>query len=504
MKIGLFFKTIVFGLCAYFAWYYYNDIKESPFLVLSLGVLYILIYFLLSDCKKISIKSIRRNLRENKESGFDLFLNHPAKILVMYFFVLSFIGGVLLNLPFSQYEKVGVLDAFFTAVSASCVTGLTTLNIKENFSPFGQTVICILIELGGLGMMSIASIVLYRVGKISIKHERIVTSDLTDDFGELKKALVRIGKVTFITEIIGAILLSILFYINGENGDSSIFKGIFTSISAFCNAGFSLEMDSLSLFNKNPLILHITTLLIVIGSLSPATLVLFPQWLRGKKIAVQAKISIVTTLSLLFGGMFLLLFFEWNNIFAGLSDFDKINNAWFMSASLRTAGFNSVDIFKITNPSFIIVLILMLIGGTPGGTGGGIKTTTFAVLILTFFTTVTNRRNIVVSGREIRKQAVYKAITILIATLTLALLVYFMLLATQDINAKLLLFETISALGTTGTSLGVTSKLDEIGKVIIIFTMFIGRVGPLTLITILRGKNFGENSSYPPAKISLN
>lgn len=504
MAFRLFFKIFILILCVFVTWYKFDAISSSPFLALTFGTIFISLYFLLIDFKQFSLKKFKKNFYENKESSLDLFLNHPAKMLVMYFIFISFIGTILLSFPFSHYDKVSPIDAFFTAVSAACVTGLTTINIGEHFSFLGQIIILILIQLGGLGIMVLASIVLYNIGKISLKHERIITSDLTDDLGEVKKALICIGEVTFIAEFIGALLLTLAFYLNGENVSVSIFKGIFTSISAFCNAGFSLEQNSLEAFKNSPLILYTVSTLIILGSLSPATCLLLPKFFQGKKIKVQSQISIVTTLSLLIFGTFCFLFFEWNNILSDLSISEKFNNAWFMSAATRTGGFSSIDILKMKDSLYIIILIFMFIGGTPGGIAGGVKTTTFAVLILTFFATVRNKRNIIIGEREIRKEAVYKAITIFMLFLTFALFVFFMLLATQPQNTKVLLFETISALGTTGLSLNVTPNLDEIGKVIIIFTMFVGRVGPLTLLMTLGGKRELEKSSYPPVKISLN
>lgn len=503
MSVGLFLKIITTFLCAFFTWFYFETISSNPFLVLILGSLFIYLYFFLSDCKNISIKSIRKNLHEKKESGIELFLNHPAKMIVVYLASLSLIGGLLLNFPFSQLERVKPIDAFFTAVSATCVAGLSPVDIGTKFSYLGQIIILVLIQLGGLGIMSIASIVIHNVGKISFKSEVILTSDLADEMGALKRALIYMGRLVFFTELIGATILSFLFYLNGVEGAKSIYKGIFTAISAFCNAGFFLEANSLISYNTSPLILLIISLLIIIGSISPVATMLFPKFLMQKKISPQAKISLTTTISLLIVGTASLLLLEWNNTLCGLDVLDKISNAWFMSASVRTAGFTSLNISNIKDITYIIFLIFMFIGGSPGGIAGGIKTTTFAILILTFWSVISNQRNIVVEGREIRRDTVYKAITILIATLIVGFTILLMLLATQDIPTKLLLFEAVSALATSGISLDATSKLDEIGKVIIMFAMFIGKVGPLTLFNILKGRQNFDGSKYPVAKITL-
>lgn len=214
--------------------------------------------------------------------------------------------------------------------------------------------------------------------------------------------------------------------------------------------------------------------------------------------------AITTTLVLLLIGTVSTLFFEWNNALTDLEFTAKINNAWFQSVTVRTAGFNSIDVARISTPTYIIFLLLMFIGGSPGGTAGGIKTSTLAILAITFWHNVIGSENLNIQNRHIRHQIVYRALTIVVASGLVGLISLLMLTITQSITPKEILFETTSALGTVGLSLGATAKLDSIGKILIILTMFIGRIGPLTIFLLLGGTPRQTKAHYPDAKITLN
>ena len=243
--------------------------------------------------------------------------------------------------------------------------------------------------------------------------------------------------------------------------------------------------------------------LIIFGGLAPATSILIPSWLSKKKIPVHARIALVTTLILLFSGTFFILAFEWNGVLEGFSLGDKIHNAWFQSATLRTAGFNSVDTGKIAHPTFLIMILFMFIGGSPGGTAGGIKTTTLGVLALTFQANITGKNEIIMQNRRVRGSTVFRAVTILVSGMIMWFVTVLMLETTQQIPARDLIFEATSALGTVGLSTGATGFLDEIGKVIIVIAMFAGRIGPMTLFMLLKEEYPSSASSCPNAKIPL-
>jgi trk system potassium uptake protein len=285
---------------------------------------------------------------------------------------------------------------------------------------------------------------------------------------------------------------------------TALWQGCFTAVSAFCNAGFSLNPDSLTSYQTSAFVLHLVALLIICGGLAPATLLMIPQWMRRRKIDLTARLTLVTTLILLISGMILMLAFEWNGLFQGLSVTDKLHNAWFHAATLRTAGFNSVDTAAAGAPGFLVMLVFMFIGGSPGGTAGGVKTTTIAVLALTFYTTITGARDIVIRNQRISGQIVNRAVTILISVLLVWFVLVLMLAVTQPgIPVRDLIFEAVSAMTTTGLSTGATVMLDDMGKIIISLAMFCGRIGPMTLFMILGNDPPPSRAGCPDARIFL-
>ncbi len=446
-----------------------------------------------------------KTMVESNEQWWEVLLNHPARMLLSTFFVLCVCGSILLLLPFSSSgHKIAVVDAVFTSVSAVCVTGLVVLDTPIDFSIFGQSSILLLIQLGGLGIMSIATVALHVMGKrMSLKQERLMTSMIDTPNRDLINSLALILRYTFIVESIGALLLALLFYAYGDNAGYAIYRGVFTAISAFCNAGFALQSNSLVSYQSSPLILHIVALLIILGGIAPAAVLFFPKWVRGKVTPIPARIALIATVIMLLGGMLFILMFEWNGLLEGLSVFDKVNNAWFQSATLRTAGFNSINLEHAASPTYLLMVAFMFIGGSPGGTAGGIKTTTVGILAMTFFSNIINKRSVIIQNRRINHATIYRAVTIVISGIIVWFLGVIMLEVTQRIPAKDLIFEVTSALATVGLTIGATPLLDEIGKIIIIITMFAGRIGPMTLFMLLSEDTSSSGSEYIDENISL-
>ena len=432
-------------------------------------------------------------------------MRHPARILLTTFLLLCLAGSLLLALPAATvHSGIAPVDASFTAVSAACVTGLTVLDTARDFTPLGQGLILLLIQLGGLGIMSITTLALSVWGhRLSLQHERMLVAMTESSHRDLLRSLALILKCTVFFEGVGAVLLTLFFFLGGESLPSSLWQGVFTAVSAFCNAGFSLQSDNLVAFQHAPFVLHTVALLIILGGLAPATSVLIPAWLSGKMVPVTTRIALVSTVVLLFTGAFFILIFEWHGAFDGLSVQDKLHNAWLQSATLRTAGFNSVDLSGIAAPTFLVMNVLMFIGGCPGGTAGGIKATTIAVLALTFWTTIVGRRDVIVQKRRIHPETVYRAITVTMAGALVWFVLVLMLTTTQQIDTSALIFEATSALGTVGLTIGATPLLDEIGKVIVIIAMFIGRIGPLTLFMLLSDQQQTADSRYPAERITI-
>jgi trk system potassium uptake protein len=447
----------------------------------------------------------QKNSYESQEHWWEILLSQPARILLTTFLALCLAGTILLSLPASSHAgPIKWVDASFTSVSAVCVTGLIVLDTPNDFTLFGQCCILLLIQLGGLGIMSITTVALHALGRrLSLKQERLLTSMTDTDHKDLVQSLITILKFTFTAEITGAIILLLLFHAEGESISTAAWRGLFTAISAFCNAGFALQSDSLIPYQSNPLILHTVATLIIFGGMAPATSLLIPKWIAGKPTPTSARIVLITTAILLISGTLFMIAFEWEGALSGLSFVDKIHNAWFQSVTLRTAGFNSVDIATMISPTFLIMLIFMFIGGSPGGTAGGIKTTTIGILAMTFWANITNREYVVTQNRRIHPSTVYRAITIVVSGIIVWFLVVLMLQVTQQISAKNLIFEATSAIGTVGLSTGATPLLDEIGKLIIIMAMFAGRIGPMTLFMFLSKEQSISAARYPEEKISI-
>lgn len=443
---------------------------------------------------------------EYHDHWWELFLNHPARILISTFLGLCLFGTLLLQLPWASVKgNIALVDAAFTAVSAVCVTGLTVLDTPNDFTLLGQWFILLLIQLGGFGIMTISTVALHVMGKrLSLRQERLLTTLTETSHSDLIGSLMLIVRFTLLTELIGALFLTGCFLSVGDSLLSAMWRGVFTSISAFCNAGFALQSNNLVSYQSSPLVLHIVAALIIFGGLAPATCLVFPAWLRGRAIPLAPRIALTTTAVLLLAGTVCFLVFEWNNALSALSFMDKFHNAWFQSVTLRTAGFNSVDISGVLAPTFLVMLSFMFVGGSPGGTAGGVKTTTIGVLAMTFWASITGHNEVIARNRRIPQSTINRAITVVGSGVLVWFSAVLALQITQQLPARDLAFEVTSALGTVGLSLGATPYLDGIGKIIIILTMFVGRIGPMTLFTLLSLDVTPTDSRCPDAHITLN
>lgn len=440
-----------------------------------------------------------------REHWWEPLLNHPARVLITTFLGLCLLGTLLLQLPWAANGRpIALVDAAFTAVSAVCVTGLTVLDTPRDFTLPGQACILLLIQCGGFGIMTISTVGLHALGKrLTLRQERLLTTLTETSHQDLFASLALIVRFTLLVELAGAVLLAGGFLAAGASLPRALWQGLFTAVSAFCNAGFALHSANLVPFQTNPLILHTVALLILLGGLAPATCLLLPDWLRGRAIPLAPRLALVTSAALLLAGALAFLVFEWDNALAGLALVDRLHNAWFQSVTLRTAGFNSVDLATVLGPTCMFMHLWMFIGGSPGGTAGGVKTTTIAVLALTFWANITGRGEVIVANRRLPQATINRAVTVVGAGLLVWAAAALGLQITQPLPARSLLFEVTSALGTVGLSLGITPSLDGIGKVIIMLTMFIGRVGPLTLFTLLGGDSAPAGRRCPDARITL-
>lgn len=430
-----------------------------------------------------------REWRQRLNSFIEAIFFHPEGAVLVTFLGLCGLGTCLLNLPSSAAKVEGIswVDAAFTAVSAVCVTGLTVLDITHDVSLLGQVFILGLVQVGGLGIMALSSLALLFVGnRFSLRQETALQSVFGQKLkGEIGKLVKKIVGLTLTIELVGILLLTAAFRGYDMSWGEALWNGSFAAISAFCNAGFFLHSQNLIPYNRDPLVLNTIGLLIILGGLSPAYIFALMNLKKSPTVSLQFRFVTYATLGLLVFGTLMLLILEWNQSLATLSFWHKLDNAWFQSVVARTAGFNSVDIMEMTAASQLILMALMFIGGSPGGTAGGIKTTAFMVLVFTFISIAKGRDHVQAFSRRIPQETVLRATTVTLAGVSLAFTIFLALLLTQNIEPFSLLFEVISALGTVGLTAGTSPRLNDIGKLLIMAAMFLGRVGPLSVFLFL-------------------
>lgn len=446
-------------------------------------------------------------LEEDAPSPWSVVFEHPARLVVTSFAGLCTLGALVLALPMSARSGhgIGFLDAAFTSVSATCVTGLVVLDTSLAFSTFGQVVLLILIQVGGLGIMTFYTVALSALGRrLGLRHELAVTEvAMVDDQSRLYHSLGNVLGFTFASEVCGAIVLTPCFLRDGIGWPEASWKAAFTAVSAFCNAGFALDTSSLIPYQRSPIVLATVGALIVLGGLAPAVVLSTPAWLAGRVVALPVKLAWLMSLALLGGGSITFLALEWSSSLAALPWWHKLTNAAFQSITLRTAGFNSVDLAHTTPAMQQIMMALMFVGGSPGGTAGGIKTTTVALLLLAVLAALRGQSDVLVLGKRVLASSVYRAAAVATVGVLAVMGVHLALLLTQTLSSTVALFESVSALGTVGLSLGGTAALDGIGKAVVAGAMFVGRVGPLTLFLLL-GERRGRSSwNFPDAEVDV-
>ncbi len=441
-----------------------------------------------------------------------------TQIILLSFLGVILIGSVLLSLPVSSAggRAVPYIDALFTATTATCVTGLVTVSTAATWSVFGQAVILLLIQIGGLGIITFMTAVMLLFNrKIGISDRLLIQdafnlSTLSGIVAFVKKVL--IGTLT--VESIGACFYMTVFV--PQFGARGIWVSVFNSVSAFCNAGMDIiGENSLCDYSGNALITLTTAALIILGGLGyivwwDVSRVIKNRKQNGgrffKSLTLHSKIVFISTAFLLITGTALTLCFEYNNplTLAGLPLSDKIQAAFFQSVTTRTAGFASLPQENLTNPTAILSLLLMFIGGSPVGTAGGIKTVTAAVLLSITVSLISGKNSVSLFGRTISKQSVYKAVAVTVMSFSVMFVSTLLLSAVTNAPALDILFETVSATATVGLSRSLTGALNLLGKLIIIFTMYFGRVGPISIAIAFGGKNPSRNIiKNPTEEISI-
>jgi len=437
----------------------------------------------------------------------------PARILVLGFSVAILLGAILLYMPFSTTagHRCTFVDALYTSTSAVCVTGLIVKDTAKDFTPAGKLIILLLIQIGGLGYMSLATVLSLMVGRKISLRERLIIQEAYNilTLEGLARFATRILRVTIVLEGLGALILSLHWWKAGFPIPKAIVLGIFHSVSAFCNAGFSLFSNGLADYAADPVVSLTVSGLVVSGGLGFIAISdIYKTGIRRteKRLTTHSRLVIMMTLSLIIAGTVLIYLLERNNTLAHLSPAAQWLAALFQSIAPRTAGFNTVNIGLMHFPTLMLIIILMFIGASPGGTGGGIKTTTF----------VTGRSRVLIFKKRLEHEFINRAFVLSAIAAMMLVLVTLLLLQSEIAHFTAermmpVLFEVVSAFGTVGLSIGsainpllsFSCDFSNWGKLLIILTMFAGRLGPLTMGSAVVWHRKDQPFEYPEAKVLI-
>ena len=435
--------------------------------------------------------------------------NPPVSLMLSFAGVIT-VGTIMLMLPAASVkgQVTHFLDALFTATSATCVTGLVVFETGTYFTLFGQIVILVLIQIGGLGIMTISTAFALMLGqRLTLKLENVMQSVVGDTHVvNLFKLLRSIVLVTVLIEFIGAIFLFFSFS-KVLPTSQALYNAIFHSVSAFCNAGFALWSDNMMSFVDSPVVTFTISFLIILGGLGFTVIIDLYRKLfsndKIKKLTLHSKIVLATTGALILIGFVTLFVAEYHGSMQGFSVSRRLLSSWFQSVTMRTAGFNTIDISRLSSASVLVALLLMFIGASPGSTGGGVKTTTITVLMLSVTSMLRGRRDLSIFNRKIAVSNAREATTLLTISASVIFVIVFLLMLVEPFSFEKIIFEAISAFGTVGLSMGITSDLSYTGKALITLLMYIGRIGPLTMIYALSMRKRQPNISFAEENIAI-
>lgn len=488
--------------------------REAAFLILAVILLLSVHAGTLAVAARLAPGGLRRIVATSWGKRYiSALYRRPMLVLALSFAVTILVGTLFLSLPAATENghAAPFLVALFTATSATCVTGLIVVDTPAFFSRFGETVILLLIEIGGLGIMTLSAALFVVMGRRLSARQRRMLSSVVDEMSlrDAASVVVNIVRTTLLVEVVGSTVLLLVWWRSFPNLPEAIYSSVFHAISAFCNAGFSLFSDNLSRFASNPWVNLLFATLVVLGGLGFGVVMeifslrplLESPARRLRRMQMHTKVVLATSGMLVLFGALILFFSEFDHSAEGLPVPSKLLAATFHSISARTAGFNTLDLALLSPVGVLGLVFLMFIGGSPGGTAGGIKTTSFAALLLTVRAMLLGREDIEVFGRTISKENFYRAMAVGTVSFGLVAIGFTLLVATQDLPFMQLLFECVSAFGTVGLSMGVTAQLDAVGQVLIIVLMFAGRVGPLSLALVAAEERERSNYRYPEAKL---
>lgn len=434
-----------------------------------------------------------------------------VQLIVLFYIAAITVSTILVSLPFLHREGVELsfIDALFTAVSGISVTGLSTISIADTYNTAGYFVIAFILQFGGIGIMTLGTFIWLLVGKrIGLKERQLI---MTDQNRSTLQGLVHLMKQILILilmiELVGALILGIYFLKYFPTWPEALVHGIFASVSATTNAGFDITGASLVPFKDDYFVQFINMVLIILGAIGFPVLIETKEFLTYKgaryPFSLFTKLTVVTFFSLLALGTIAILLIEWNGFFADKTWHASLFYALFHSVSARNAGLTTMDLNAFSASTLLVISALMFIGASPSSVGGGIRTTTFALVLLSIYTFAKGKQSIKVFKREIVTDDILKSYVVVTMAIMLCGIAIIVLSATEPFSLIEIIFEVSSAFGTTGLSLGITADLSTFGKLVIAFMMFVGRIGILSFLFIIRGKQVAEKFHYPKERVII-
>ncbi|MFD1735510.1 TrkH family potassium uptake protein [Bacillus salitolerans] len=437
----------------------------------------------------------------------------PAQLIVSFYFLAVSFSVIMLSLPIAHKEGVdwSFLDALFTAVSAVSVTGLTVVSTAEMFSVPGIFILAFVLQFGGIGVMTLGTFIWLLMGKkIGLKERQLIMTDQNQSsLSGLVNLMKHILSIIIIVELMGALILGTYFLKYFPSWQEAYLQGFFAAVSATTNAGFDITGSSLIPFANDYFVQFVVIILIVLGSIGFPVLIEVKDFLTQKsndyrfRFSLFTKLTTTTFLILIIVGTVLIILFEWNHFFEGKTWHEAFFFALFQSVSTKSAGLATMDVSLFSEPTLLVISALMFIGASPSSVGGGIRTTTFALNLLFLYHFAKGNRHIKIFKRELHDDDILKSVVVTIMATLLCFSAITILSMTEEFPLISIIFEVCSAFGTTGLSLGITPELSNIGKIVLIILMFVGRVGILSFLFVLGGRENKTRYHYPKERVII-
>ncbi|TFE03690.1 TrkH family potassium uptake protein [Jeotgalibacillus sp. R-1-5s-1] len=435
----------------------------------------------------------------------------PAQLIVAYYFFAISLSFALLRLPgvHKPGQEVSLIDSLFTAVSAVSVTGLTVISISEEYTVFGIVMVMLILQLGGIGIMSLGTFVWLLIGKrIGLRERQLIMVDHNQyNLSGVVKLIIEIIKILLLIEAIGALFLSVYFTQFYDTWREALLHGLFASVSATTNGGFDITGESLVPYANDYFVQVITIFLIILGAIGFPVLIELKQFLSNKsghfRFSLFTKLTTLTFGILLVIGTVLIFIIEYNKRFADVSWHEAFFYSLFHSVSTRSGGLTTLDVSTFSEPTQLVLSLLMFIGASPSSVGGGIRTTTLAIAVLFLVNFSRGREQIQVFGREIHLIDVFRSYVVIILATTMSMLSILLIMIFEEQSLISVIFEVTSAFGTSGMSMGITPSLSTPSKFILMILMFVGRVGLISFLFMIGGNNKKEKFHYPKERVII-